>query len=374
MGLILPQEVEVVWIGKLRLHLLSKGYPDMLYRSRTKVNVQDLPISSSTQVRVRCDFCGQEYATAFCNTVGGDGRVGCKACHGRHMSEIKMAAVTDRPLFHDAEWLRQEYITNKRSIADIAEQFCVSHQTVEKYLKRYNIRKRPAEIVYPSKEELQRLYADEKHGANYVASLYPGVGINTIWRLLDEYGIERQSVGEAMRAWWADGNNVATMGATRAAFWNDSAYREKHYAYLRDRESIAERAKKSSARYQGVAIDEWSGFLTPQNVRERGSVKYAEWRNAVFSRDDYRCQCCGRRSSSGNPVILNAHHIENFAKNKDLRYEVNNGITLCDLCHDSRKEGSFHSLYGTLNNNSEQLAEYMQMRGVTWTPKKEAIV
>lgn len=42
-----------------------------------------------------------------------------------------------------------------------------------------------------------------------------------------------------------------------------------------------------------------------------------------------------------------------------MRYDVNNGITLCIDCHDSSKDGSFHNLYGTHNNTIEQLREYI---------------
>jgi hypothetical protein len=76
------------------------------------------------------------------------------------------------------------------------------------------------------------------------------------------------------------------------------------------------------------------------------------WRRAVFKRDHYTCQCCGKRG-----VRLNAHHIENYADNKELRAQVSNGITLCKQCHDD-----FHAKYGKRNNTREQLLEYLSER------------
>ena len=64
------------------------------------------------------------------------------------------------------------------------------------------------------------------------------------------------------------------------------------------------------------------------NKRDRKSPEYRKWRMSVFVRDNYTCQICGK--VGGN---LNAHHIKHFATNIDLRFDVNNGITLCYECH-----------------------------------------
>ncbi len=57
--------------------------------------------------------------------------------------------------------------------------------------------------------------------------------------------------------------------------------------------------------------------------------KYKHWRKCVFQRDNYTCQHCGQR---GGDLI--AHHLEHWADNPDLRYAVDNGLTLCEQCHD----------------------------------------
>lgn len=56
--------------------------------------------------------------------------------------------------------------------------------------------------------------------------------------------------------------------------------------------------------------------------------KYKEWRMAVFLRDSFVCQFCNVRG-----VPLEAHHIKEWAYYPKLRYEVDNGITLCVECH-----------------------------------------
>lgn len=60
----------------------------------------------------------------------------------------------------------------------------------------------------------------------------------------------------------------------------------------------------------------------------RQCPQYKEWRGKVYKRDNYTCQHCN--SNNGH---LNAHHIIPYAKNEELRFELSNGITLCEECH-----------------------------------------
>jgi len=62
---------------------------------------------------------------------------------------------------------------------------------------------------------------------------------------------------------------------------------------------------------------------------------------------------------------LNAHHIENFANKKKLRFEDSNGITLCKECHDK-----FHKIYGYQNNNREQLTEFLYETNISKKERK----
>ena len=82
----------------------------------------------------------------------------------------------------------------------------------------------------------------------------------------------------------------------------------------------------------------WKGGVTPEVIRSRVSKKYEVWRKEVFSRDGYACKKCGD-SSGGN---LNAHHILGFSKYPELRFSIDNGITLCKNCHkiEHKKRGA----------------------------------
>lgn len=57
-------------------------------------------------------------------------------------------------------------------------------------------------------------------------------------------------------------------------------------------------------------------------------AEYIAWRIAVFERDEYTCQMCGTQKPQ-----FNAHHIKSFKSHPVLRFDVNNGQTLCVPCH-----------------------------------------
>lgn len=72
----------------------------------------------------------------------------------------------------------------------------------------------------------------------------------------------------------------------------------------------------------------WKGGVTSLNEKIRKSLEYREWRKAVFERDNYTCQNCGKRGG-----WLEADHIKQFAYYPNLRFAISNGRTLCKPCH-----------------------------------------
>jgi hypothetical protein len=72
----------------------------------------------------------------------------------------------------------------------------------------------------------------------------------------------------------------------------------------------------------------YKGGITPENKAIRNSKKMSYWRCDVFARDKFTCQKCFKIGGE-----LNAHHIKYFSEYPELRFDVNNGITLCKSCH-----------------------------------------
>ena len=56
---------------------------------------------------------------------------------------------------------------------------------------------------------------------------------------------------------------------------------------------------------------------------------YKKWRLSVYKRDNFTCQWPNCKCKKK----LNAHHIKRWADCPGLRYDVNNGITLCKDHH-----------------------------------------
>ena len=86
--------------------------------------------------------------------------------------------------------------------------------------------------------------------------------------------------------------------------------------------------QKLSVRNSGSNHPNWKGGITPINGKIRRSLEYRMWRDAVFKRDEYTCQWCKKKG-----VYLNADHIKMFAMYPELRFEINNGRSLCEDCH-----------------------------------------
>lgn len=72
----------------------------------------------------------------------------------------------------------------------------------------------------------------------------------------------------------------------------------------------------------------WQGGIHVYNERGRKQSKLRSWRTAIYRRDNFTCQVCTQVGGR-----LNAHHIEAWSKSKNRRFELDNGVTLCQRCH-----------------------------------------
>ncbi len=94
----------------------------------------------------------------------------------------------------------------------------------------------------------------------------------------------------------------------------------------------------------GAKAPNWKGgMLSPNNlIRSRLELRLANWRKKVFERDDYTCALCMKRGGD-----LEAHHIKSFVSYPEGRLRLENGITLCKLCHNKTKgkEGLYEARF-----------------------------
>jgi hypothetical protein len=94
-------------------------------------------------------------------------------------------------------------------------------------------------------------------------------------------------------------------------------------------EETRKKQRDSKLGIRGEAHWNYRGY---KNKNERkiaiAQDEYKQWRLAIFKRDEYTCQICNIKGGT-----LQADHIVPWCINKELRYDINNGRTLCIECH-----------------------------------------
>ena len=105
-------------------------------------------------------------------------------------------------------------------------------------------------------------------------------------------------------------NNPTLRGTGSRLNWNWPRG-EKNYKWIKDRTQLCRINKQG----------------------ERRTSAYFYWRKSVWERDNYKCKianldCDGR---------IEAHHILGWSLYPELRYEINNGITLCHAHHPTKR-------------------------------------
>jgi hypothetical protein len=118
------------------------------------------------------------------------------------------------------------------------------------------------------------------------------------------------------------------------------------------REVCAENGRRTAWKISGANSHLYKSELTESDrIKRRNQAEIRDWRKKVFIRDNYTCDICKERGGS-----LVAHHIEDWANNQDKRFDVENGITLCEGHHKA-----FHYSIGLRKGcNKEQYEKFKE--------------
>lgn len=107
-----------------------------------------------------------------------------------------------------------------------------------------------------------------------------------------------------------------------------------HKAWV-NRRFCSKKCSAMSRRLFGEDHPGWKGGIgARKHEHKRMHTKAKQWREAVFAKDGYACAVCG----SAKPRI-HAHHILEWAKHPDKRYDTSNGVTLCVKHHQELHPG-----------------------------------
>ena len=69
-------------------------------------------------------------------------------------------------------------------------------------------------------------------------------------------------------------------------------------------------------------------------MRDHSDPVYKQWRIEVKKRDNWKCRIVDQNCSGK----LVAHHILPWSRFSELRYQINNGITLCHFHHPRKRD------------------------------------
>ena len=108
--------------------------------------------------------------------------------------------------------------------------------------------------------------------------------------------------------------------------------------------------------FSGKNHPNWN-FEKTQEEREidRTFPEYHEFIKKVLARDNFTCQCCGKKISGD----IEVHHLDGYDWCKEKRTDETNGIALCKNCHKN-----FHNNYGLGGNTKEQFEEWIGKRDI----------
>jgi len=101
---------------------------------------------------------------------------------------------------------------------------------------------------------------------------------------------------------------------------NKFGFKKGQTPWNKGKEYIAIRGKKNPR---------WKGGINLENERIRHSLEWKIWRDEVYRKDNWTCRICGKKCKKD----IVAHHIKLFSNFPELRFSVDNGITLCRSCH-----------------------------------------
>ena len=124
--------------------------------------------------------------------------------------------------------------------------------------------------------------------------------------------------------------------------------RTRHPFYNKKHKEKTKRLFSRLRKGKGLGSDNsnWRGG-TSSHLRD---FRHSDWREKVFNRDKFKCCSCGQIGGQ-----LEAHHLFSYKGFPELRYDIENGITLCKECHTL-----FHSIYGRSENTKEQFVKFME--------------
>lgn len=251
------------------------------------------------------------------------------------------------------------YCDQRMSLTAVGAHFRVSGNVIRERLSKdgYEIRRGgnskgcalPRRVDIPE-PELRRMYLDEKMNARAIGVIF-GCSKPTILQRLRAFGISVRHHNDTKRgapsprrielspsAVVAEYEKTETTSITDVAAVFEVSTSVIKRVLVEVGFPVRTMSEVVKGKRSGASNPNWNDGLTDADREmRRCSTRTASWRAAVFERDGYSCQVCGD-DRGGN---LNAHHLEPYRDVKKKRWDVSNGVCVCDTCH-----RAFHQAHG----------------------------
>ncbi len=221
--------------------------------------------------------------------------------------------------------------------------------------------------IHVDGEQLRRLYEVEKLTTRQIAGRI-GIGSKTISRRLHEFGITPRKPGPARHeklrdaTWLASeyeskscqkiadeiGASCRVVTSWLMAHGIERRPRNQHKGRTWSAEVRQNMADAKKGKLLAEANPNWRGALVNPNIRLRASYPSKEWSRRVRDRDENKCVECGATGK------LHAHHIKPWRLHPELRFDLDNGVSLCPPCHQKTHGWSFPKWAITVNSHERQ--------------------
>lgn len=297
----------------------KKYYRDLGYEFKdnesVEVKLSDVPKKGNVLIKIKCDFCGDIAEKEIGNVYKNKKHYCSRQCDSK--DKAKMAKEKFELLLGgiDAkDYLYQEYVVERKSTREIAKNVYGSdkrYTSILRWIKTLGL-----------KEEL-------RHGSEAIKTQW----INNPKRKKEQGELIKKHLGAG---------TPSRMKLIKKM--NTIEYKEK---------SRVAKLGKNNPMYgvTGENHPHWNPSLTDEErLLKRKVPQNYKWIRDVYERDNYTCQCCGY--DNGGTLI--AHHLNSWHWDKDNRFNIENGVTLCESCHHI-----FHKEYGYKDNTKEQFLEYL---------------
>lgn len=279
------------------------------------VDVHELPKRSTKIVKFKCDFCDKIFEKQLRGVGSLETNFCSKECNKKYQSNLEKERFEQLIGGVDAkEYLYQKYVVDKMTTRNISKEIYgrdTNASSVARWIKALGLEN------------------EIRHGSEAIKTQW----INNPKR--------KKEQGELIKKHWGAGT-PSRMKLIKKM--NTIEYKEK---------SRVAKLGKNNPMYgvTGENHPHWNPSLTnEERLLKRKIPQNYKWIRDVYERDNYTCQCCGY--DNGGTLI--AHHLNSWHWDKDNRFNIENGVTLCESCHHR-----FHKEYGYKDNTKEQFLEYL---------------